>query len=401
MFTQEELQKYAQVLIWGMEKARSTKFSPQDIVLIRTDKAALPLANILLQELLQKDLNPLVRINYPPELEKTFFGQARDFQLTFKVPGEEELYSNLNGLISLLAPESLTHLQSVNPESIGKFALAKKYLRDILEKRENQGLFGWTLCLYPTDELANKAGLSLAEYTQEIKKAVFLETENPSQKWETIFRQSETIKSWLNSLAIEYVEVRSKHTQLKVFIGENRRWIGVSGHNIPSFEIFLSPDFRFTEGTYFADQPSYRSGNLVEGVKLTFKQGKVVEVKAKKGEEFVRKQLEMDAGASYLGEFSLTDRRFSPIGKFMANTLFDENFGGKFGNCHIAVGASYADTYAGNPQELTPEKKKELGFNESALHWDLVNTEDKEVIAHLKNGEKITIYKEGEFQVKL
>lgn len=401
MFTLKELQKYAKTLIWGMEKARGQSFSKGDIVLVRADQAALPLANTLLAELLQKDLNPLIRINYPPQLEKTFFSKAQEFQLTFKVPGEEELYSNLNGLISLLAPESLTHLQEVDPASIGKFTLSKKYLRDILEKRENKKLFGWTLCLYPTQELANKAGLTLEEYTQEIKKAVFLDKEEPTQVWENIFKQSQKIKEWLNSLEIEFVEVLSQNTALKVFIGEKRRWIGISGHNIPSFEIFLSPDFRYTEGVYFADQPSYRNGNLVKGVKLYFQKGKVVKVEAEQGQKFIEKQLQIDAGASYLGEFSLTDKRFSQISKFMANTLYDENFGGEFGNCHIALGASYSDTYAGDPKELTPEKKQELAFNDSGLHWDLVNTEDKQVIAHLKSGQKITLYAQGKFQIDL
>jgi aminopeptidase len=67
----------------------------------------------------------------------------------------------------------------------------------------------------------------------------------------------------------------------------------------------------------------------------------------------------------------------------MANTLFDENFGGRWGNCHVALGASYADTYSGDVQSLTKAKKTRLGFNDSALHWDLVNTEKKRVVAHL------------------
>jgi aminopeptidase len=107
----------------------------------------------------------------------------------------------------------------------------------------------------------------------------------------------------------------------------------------------------------------------------------------------------MDPGASRVGEFSLTDARFSRIDAFMAHTLFDENFGGEHGNCHVAVGSSYADTYAGDPAELGPERKMELGFNTSALHWDLVNTEQKRVTAKLKGGGSEIIYEDGEFTV--
>jgi aminopeptidase len=198
-------------------------------------------------------------------------------------------------------------------------------------------------------------------------------------------------------LKIKEYHVESKNIDLKVAHGEKRRWIGISGHNIPSFELFISPDWRGTEGVYYANQPSYRSGNYVKGVRLEFKNGVAVKIDAEKGKNFTRQQLEMDAGAKKLGEFSLTDKRFSKIDKFMADTLFDENFGGKFGNCHVAVGASYSDTFKGDPSALTAKTKKELGFNDSALHWDLVNTEEKRVSAVLKNGKKILIYEKGMF----
>ena len=128
-----------------------------------------------------------------------------------------------------------------------------------------------------------------------------------------------------------------------------------------------------------------------------FDKGKVVRVSADIGQDFVRKQLRMDNGADKLGEFSLTDKRFSRINQFMANTLFDENYGGKFGNCHIALGSSYANTYAGDSRRLTSALKKKLGFNESALHWDLVNTEKKRVTAKLSGGKAKTIYENGRF----
>ena len=82
----------------------------------------------------------------------------------------------------------------------------------------------------------------------------------------------------------------------------------------------------------------------------------------------------------------------------MANTLYDENYGGRFGNCHLALGSSYTDTYDGEPSKLTQQRKRKLGFNDSALHWDLVNTEKKTVTAHLKDGKKSVIYENGIFQ---
>lgn len=398
MFTRDELNKYAEALWWGLSTARTNPFSEGDSVLVRYDLDAQPLAGLVFAMLLKKGLNPIPRPNLTPGMEKDFFTLGNDDQLKFVSPGEKVLYSNLNGLISLIAPASLTHLASVDPKKIGTSAVAKKFLRDILEKREQTGDFGWTLCAYPTEALAKSAKLSLGEYAEQIKMACYLDHDDPAARWNEVFKEAESVKAWLNSLEVDTLRVQTENTDLTVAPGEQRRWLGVSGHNIPSFEIFLSPDWRGTKGVYYADQPSYRSGNYVKGVRLEFEEGRVTKINAEEGADFVRKQLAMDEGASRLGEFSLTDKRFSKISTFMANTLFDENFGGDHGNCHVAVGASYSDTFAGDQSELDLELKEELGFNDSALHWDLVNTEPKTVTAKLKDGSKLVIYEDGQFK---
>jgi aminopeptidase len=338
-----------------------------------------------------------MRFSPTPTMERNYFHKAGPKQLDFQPPGADTLYEHLNGSIFLHAPESITHLSDVDPKKIARFTIARKPLRDILDKRDAAGRFGWTLCMLPTAELARHAQLDLDAYAQQVIKACFLNRTAPVTHWQEVFKRAATLKRWLNRMRVKYFHVESKNIDLEVTPGAKRRWIGISGHNIPSFELFLSPDWRGTRGRYYANQPSYRSGNYVEGVRLEFRQGRVKTIQADTGEAFVRKQLGMDKGASRLGEFSLTDKRFSKIDRFMANTLYDENFGGRQGNCHVAVGSSYADTYAGNPADLTPERKTELGFNDSALHWDLVNTEKKRVSAHLTNGKVVTIYENGQF----
>lgn len=397
MLGARNLEKYADVLIWGLRTARMGRFKKGDIVLIRYDIVALPLAEVLYARLLDMGLHPLQRAALTPRMEHDFYIRSDSKQLTFRAPGDEELFSRLNGSISLRAPDSITHLSDVRPEKIGKAIVARKYLNDILDRREAEGEFGWTLCIYPTEELARHAGLTVEEYSEQIIRACFLRKSDPVAWWKTVYNDAQSIKKWLNSLKVKHYLVESTNVNLKVTPGQQRKWVGISGHNIPSFELFLSPDWRGTEGRFYADQPTYRSGNYVQGVRLEFSSGSVVKADAEEGEEFLRKQIQMDPGANKLGEFSLTDKRFSKISTFMANTLYDENYGGRSGNCHIALGASYSDTYGGDPKELVPEKKMELGFNDSALHWDLVNTEKKRVTAHLATGKRITIYEDGIF----
>jgi aminopeptidase len=314
-------------------------------------------------------------------------------------PGDKELYKNINGRIFLHAPQSLTHLKDVDPAKIGKAVVSRKPLKDILDRREELRKYSWTLCIVPTDELARQAKMTLPQYTAQVIKGCYLDKNDPVAEWQQIHKEITAIKRRLSSLKVNYFHLESANMDLRITPGAKRKWAGVSGHNVPSFEVFVSPDWRGTEGVYFANLPSFRSGNYIEDVRITFTQGKAIGIEAGLGEEFVKKQLAMDAGACRLGEFSLTDRRFSRIDRFMAETLFDENFGGREGNCHVALGSSYSDTYSGNPTQLTKALKNKLGFNDSALHWDLVNTEAKTVTAHLTGGRKIIIYDRGVFVI--
>jgi aminopeptidase len=397
MFSEKRIKKYCDVLLWALKKARKGACRKNEIVMIRYDLPALRLAEALQAKLLDGGMNPVLRVGMTPRMEKQFYVRANKRQLLFQPPGEKELYQKLNGGIYLHAPDSLTHLADVDSSRIGKAAVARKFLKDVLDRREETGKFSWTLCVFPTAELAKQAQLSLTRYANQVIKACYLNARDPVARWEETYRNALAIKRWLNRMKIKRLHVESDQVDLTLTPGERRKWVGLTGHNIPSFEIFLSPDWRGTNGTYYADQPSYRNGNYVERVRLTFDKGKVAKSEAAKGGSFLAKQVALDPGAARVGEFSLTDKRFSRIDCFMANTLFDENFGGKHGNCHLALGSSYSDTYDGDVSTLTREMKRKLGFNDSALHWDLVNTEDKRITAYLAGGGKAVIYEKGIF----
>ncbi len=396
--SKQQIEKYADVLIWGLRAARSKPFKEYDVIFVRYDPEAIPLAETIQRKLLKQKFNVILRSLSSPLMEKNLYTFTDKNQRTFIGKWEDVFIKSLNGSMLLSAPISLTHLKNVNPLFMNEIAVARKYLRDIIEERENKGLFGWTLCESPTLELSKKAKLSLKEYTNQIVKACFLNEKDPVKKWKRIFRDAMKIKKWLNSLPVKTMNLQSKSSDLTILLGEKRKFLGISGHNIPSFEIFTSPDWHKTNGIYHANLPSYRSGNYVTNVTLEFKNGNVIKSEAGQGDNFLKNMLKQDAGAKRIGEFSLTDKRFSKINKFMANTLFDENFGGQYGNSHIAVGASFTDTYKGNPATLNKLKKKKLGFNDSSLHWDMVNTEDKIVTAVLKNGKKMIIYEKGMFK---
>jgi len=391
------LKRYADVLLWGLTTARRQPFKRGDAILIRYQAPALGVAEALFDRLVDLGYHPIQRQEPTPAMEQSLFFKADQRQLVFLAPGEKELYGQVQGSITIQAPASLTHLVKADPKRFGTLALSRKPIKDLLADREAKGLYGWTLGGFPTQAQADQAGLELGDYTRQVVNACFLNRRDPVARWRDIFAQVRQIKCRLDSLAIETLHVESERIDLTVTVGRMRRWLGISGRNIPSFEIFLSPDWRGTHGTYHADQPSLRSGNRVADITLSFAKGKLTGIKAAQGEAFLRQQLAMDPGAARIGEFSLTDKRFSPIDRFMANTLYDENHGGRHGNCHIAMGSSYTTSFSGNAANLSAGEKKRLGFNDSALHWDLVNTQPKRVTAHLANGKKTVIYDNGRF----
>ncbi|MGV7928553.1 MAG: aminopeptidase [Spirochaetota bacterium] len=394
-----QLERYAEVLLWGLSLGRRKPIGPYEEVLVNFDLESLPLAEVLHRALTERRINVVLRAMPTPIVERNFFRFSDRKQRKHIPSGEKELYGKLSGSIYLHAPSSLTHLQGIDPKAMNDTAVTRKAMREILNRREDKGLFGWTLCTYPTEALAAQAGLSINQYAGQVVKACMLNERSPVSRWEQIFRSAGEVKKWLNSLKIDRIRIESQSMDLLLRMGERRIFIGVSGRNIPSFEIFTSPDWRGARGEYYADQPSFRNGNFVEKVRLIFENGKVTKATAARGQSFLRETLAMDPGATRIGEFSLTDKRFSKIDRFMADTLFDENYGGAHGNCHIALGSSYTNAYAGNPSALTATDRKALGFNQSALHWDLVNTERKRVSATLHNGKTICIYDSGEFRL--
>jgi aminopeptidase len=105
-------------------------------------------------------------------------------------------------------------------------------------------------------------------------------------------------------------------------------------------------------------------------------------------------------GGNKLGEFSLTDARLSKITKFMAEILYDENTGGKYGNTHVALGSAFRDCYN---KKTDPNWKKsdweKLGFNSSVVHSDVISTTDRTVTATLADGKTKVIYEKGQFTI--
>lgn len=328
-----------------------------------------------------------------------FYEHAQDHQIDhFPEKYLKGLVEQMDHSIFILADADPHALKGVDSRKIMRRGVALKRFMDWRNQKEWEGKFTWTIALYGTPAMASEAGLSLKTYWNQIIKACFLDQKDPVSKWRQVFKNLERYRAKLNKLApqTDRLHIVGKDVNLWIKLGEKRLWWGGSGRNIPSFELFTSPDWRGTEGWIRFNQPLYRYSNRVTGIELWFENGRVVKSRAKTNERLLKEMI-ATPGADKVGEFSLTDRRFSRITKFMAETLFDENMGGPNGNTHIALGMSYRDTYAGDPSKLSKKQAQALGFNDSSVHTDMISTSPRTVIAHLKNGKEKMIYQHGQF----
>jgi aminopeptidase len=397
---EEILDKYAKVLV-NFALGGGSGIKPGEVVFLQSPLSALPFYRALRKNII--DSGGLIINGLSDDMfgaAKYFYEHASHQQLVaFLDKYFKGLVEQVDHRIAVIAEHDVHELDKVDPKKMMLTQKSAKPLADWLNDKENAGKYTWTLALYGTPSMAKEAGLSEEDHWRQIIKACYLDKSDPIAEWRKTSKEVQRVATRLTRLRIDKLHVVGKDVNLHITMGKKRKWLGGGGRNIPSFEVFTSPDWHGTEGRIRFNQPLYYYGPRVQDIELTFKVGRVVKATASKNQKLLREMLATDDGASQIGEFSLTDRRLSHITKFMAETLFDENMGGRFGNTHLAVGKSYHDTFDGDTKKMTPSLSKKLGYNESAIHVDMISTTDRIVTATLSDGSQEVIYKNGQFTV--
>jgi aminopeptidase len=193
--------------------------------------------------------------------------------------------------------------------------------------------------------------MSLADYEDFVFKAGMLDRPDPVAAWKVLSERQQRLADLLNGKS-DYHVVAANGTDIRMSVAD-RRWINCDGHeNFPDGEVFTGPVLDSVNGTVHFSFPAVHHGREVQDVRLTFKDGKVVDASAAKGQDFLLSMLDTDAGSRFLGECAIGTNY--QIRQYTRNTLFDEKIGG---TCHFALGSGYPET--GNT-------------NQSGLHWDMV-----------------------------
>jgi aminopeptidase len=396
------LERYANVLVnFAIRDGKGVQ--PGDVIRVIAEESAKPLFLEVRRQIWRAGGHVIGA--YQPS-DKDGFSPTRDFyehtsmdQVTF-FPEKywKAIADTVDGTIFISSCDDTQALKGIEPAKMMAYGKARLPLKKWLNDKESAGKYWWTIALYGTQAMADEADMSLEEYWDQIIKACYLDSTDPLAKWTAAWEEISRVRDRLNALPIESFRITGPDVDLKILLGDKRKFAGGSGRNIPSFELFTSPDWRGTEGWIKFNQPLYRYGNLIENVYLRFEKGLVVESKASKGEKILKEMIATE-GANKVGEFSLTDKRLSRITRFMAETLYDENVGGPHGNTHIALGSSYHDCYDGDPSKVKKAGWEKLGFNDSSVHTDIVSTAPRTVIATLKGGGERLIYEDGKFVI--
>jgi aminopeptidase len=330
---------------------------PGQQVVVRASTLAAPLLLALQEELLVREAWPLMRAELPGA-DEAFWQHARDAHLDGFPAAELAEAQATDASIGIQAPANTRSLAHVDAGRMARAARARAPVREAALARR------WCLTLWPTAAGAQQAGMGTTEFAAFVRRALFLDRGDATAAWSELRHFQARLIERLTPARELRIEAEGTDLTLSV---EGRTWVNSDGkRNMPSGEVFTGPHEASAEGRIRFTIPSSPRGVEVADITLELREGRVVDARAERGEEYLKATLATDEGASRLGEIGIgtnfgIDR---PVGAI----LFDEKIGG---TVHLAVGRSYPETG---------------GTNESAVHWDM--------ICDLRRGG--TLYADGE-----
>ncbi|MBC7835513.1 MAG: aminopeptidase [Phycisphaerales bacterium] len=332
-----------------------------DLVTIVAEPGAIPAVEATFEATLRAGGHP----SFHPRsdaLQELLLRHGSDNQLQHVCPFEKHRLSTCDVLIVLIYPTNTKFLGRIDPHRATIAQAARRPLLTMSLQRAAAGQVRYVLTEIPSNAAAQDADMSLTDYADWVYQAGFLHLPDPIAAWRTLHDQQQKVIEYLQSkhtLRFQAPACDGTHNQrphdgtdLTVDVG-GRTWVncaGIGGQNFPDGEVFTGP--RSVDGVVNFTFPAVYRGKEVEGVRLKFIAGRVVEASATKNQDYLFKLLDQDDGARNVGEIAIGTNY--ALKGFSKNAFFDEKIGGTF---HLALGAGYPET--GNS-------------NESALHWDIV-----------------------------
>lgn len=331
-------EKYAALLVDYCTEVRAG-----ERVLLDVATGAQPMARALVRAVLRAGGEPHLRLGYP-ELTADILELASDQLLDGDAVVQQAEMELMDAYIRVSAPDNSRSLEGADRDRLARLT---RRMQGVTRTRLGKK---WVGTLFPTPASAQEAGMDSDAYERFVYGAMFLNDDDPAARWRQLGAAQQR---WVERLAeADTVHIQGPGTDLTLSV-KGRRWVNSDGkRNMPSGEIFTGPLEESANGTISFDIPSSVDGSVVEGVRLRFHDGKVVEATAERGQQLLDAKLATDAGARFLGELGIGTNPH--IDRPTLKTLFDEKI---LGTVHLALGSSYTETG---------------GKNQSAIHWDLI-----------------------------
>jgi aminopeptidase len=284
--------------------------------------------------------------------------------------------------------------------------VGKARMREVAEEslKLTDGLCNWTIVSFPT---AGWAETVFGEPDVErlwtaVAGAVRLDEPDPVAAWQEHIERLQQRAQALNERGFDQLRYRGPGTDLTIGLHPESVWQtaldtsqGIDHvANMPTEEVFTTPDARRTEGTVRSTLPLQIDGNIVRDLEVRFEAGRAIELHASSGEDVMRTHAATDGGAARLGEVALVDghSRVGQTGLVFYDTLFDEN-----ASSHIALGTSIVQAVPWAP-ELSPEERFERGVNHSSIHTDfMIGSNELEVDGVTPGGEAVPLLRGGDW----
>jgi len=303
-------------------------------------------------------------------------------------------------LVPLVPPGAL---DGVDPARAGLDRLPS--IKETFQTIEDRSV-AWTLSPFPTRHWARvvypelEPDAALEQLWRDVVHVCRLDEPDPAAAWSARIDQIWQVASRLDALGLDVLHFEGPGTDLTVGLLPSSRFAKEGGSsqtrmgvrhvpNLPTEEVFTTPDPERTEGVVSATKPLDVSGSLVTGLQIRFEGGRAVAIDATANADTLRGRCATDEGASRLGEVALVDResRIGKLGRIFFTTLLDEN-----ASSHLALGDAYAAP-VGDPADLPR-------INESDVHIDfMIGADDVDVTGVKRDGERVPLLRGGAWEI--
>ncbi|SDW20503.1 aminopeptidase [Kandleria vitulina] len=402
------LKKYAQLIVrQGVNLQKG-----QDLV-ISADVECAPLVKEIAKEAYKagaRDVIPdysdetLTRLRYENN-EVDYFKEVPDY-----IKHLRNDYALKHAAIVTITSANPELLKGIDPQKVMARSVAMHTECNVFYDHLDRMIDRWCIVGAPSLKWANKVfpDMSDEEAMEALWNAIYhvtyVDTEDPIATWDKHRQSFENRVKILNEMKIKTLHYTNDlGTDLYVSMNKGYLFAGGGSYttdgvysfpNMPTEEIFSSPDYLKTEGIVYASMPLNYNGSLVEDFYIRFKDGRAVEYDAKSGRDILASIIESDEGAHYLGEVALVpyDSPIRETGILFYNTLFDENAA-----CHLALGKGFPECIEGG-YDMNFDQLKEKGVNNSLTHVDfMIGTKDLSITAITEDGEEKPIFINGCF----